>query len=94
MKHRLILIFLFNVIDIIATLITTANGFIETNPIMALLLLNPALCVIIKLLLGGLVVWRLWQNRNNKYANIASWVIFIIYALVVLYYITIFILLI
>jgi len=60
MKARLILISIFNIIDIITTLITTHNGFIETNPIMALLLLNPVLCVIIKLLLGGLVVWRLW----------------------------------
>ena len=90
MKARLVAISVFNVIDIISTLITTHNGFIETNPIMALLLPSPVLFAVVKFVVASLVVCWLWIRRKHKRANIVSWIVFIMYGILSLYYAVIF----
>jgi hypothetical protein len=91
MKPRLIAIYAFNLIDIIATLITTHNGFEEANPAMALLLQSPVLFAVVKFVVASLVICWLWFRRQYKLANIATWIVFIMYGVLSLYYAVIFV---
>ena len=86
MKARLIAIYVFNLIDIIATLTTTQSGFVEINPVAALLLQSTVLFVEVKFAAGLLVVCWLWHNRSHRLARLASWIVFIMYGVVALYY--------
>jgi hypothetical protein len=87
---KFIAIFVFNVIDIIATLITTQNGFVEVNPVAAFLLQSPALFAVVKLAVCSIVLYWLYRNRQNRLANIASWFVFVMYGLLTAYYVIMF----
>lgn len=86
MKARLIATAVFNVIDIIATLVTTQSGFVEVNPVAAFLLQSPVLFAAVKFAAGWFVVCWLWHNRAHRLARVASWIVFIMYGAIALYY--------
>ena len=86
MKSRLIATGVFNLLDTIATLVTTQNGFVEVNPVAAFLLQSPVLFAAVKFAAGLVVVCWLWHNRVHRLARVASWIVFIMYGLLALYY--------
>lgn len=90
MKARLIATAVFNIIDIIATLITTQNGFVEVNPVAALLLNEPNIFLFVKFTLVTALLLYLWVNRQHRLARVASWIAFSMYGLLALYYAVVF----
>ena len=90
MKMRLIISFVGNLIDIIATLYLTNLGYMEANFIMARTLQWPLLFIAIKLLAMTLVLVLLWRERHDKKAIFASWIACIVYGLIGVYYVFIF----
>ena len=86
MKARLIAMAIFNIVDLFDTLIATQNGFVEVNPVAAFLLQSPALFEAVKFAAGWFVVCWLWHNRSHRLARLASWIVFIMYGVVALYY--------
>ena len=86
MKTRLIATFAFNLIDIIATLVTTQNGFVEVNPFMAVLLNEPNVFVFIKFTVVTALLLYLWANRQHRLARVASWGAFGMYGALAAYY--------
>jgi hypothetical protein len=88
MKNRLLIAWIGNLIDTASTVILCCvHGFTEINPIMAWLLRCPALFVAVKLTaMTSVVIW-LWRNRNDKKANIASWIAAVVYGAIASYYV-------
>lgn len=86
MKLRLIIAYFGNIIDTLATLYFINKGFIEINFLMALLINIPWLFVIIKIGVMTIIIIRLWMCRENKYAQIASWIVMILYGIISIYY--------
>ena len=90
MKHRLIATFAFNLIDIIATLVTTQSGFVEVNPVAAFLLNEPNVFLFVKFTLVTALLLYLWANRQNRLARVASWIAFGMYGALAVYYTIVF----
>ena len=90
MKARLIATAVFNIIDIIATLVTTQSGFVEVNPIAALLLNEPNVFVFVKFTVVTALLLYLWVNRQHRFARVASWIAFGMYGALVMYYAVVF----
>lgn len=88
MKNRLLIAWVGNLIDTASTVILCCvHGFTEINPIMAWLLRCPVLFVAVKLTaMTSVVIW-LWHNRNEKRANIASWIVAVVYGAIATYYV-------
>ena len=86
----LIIAYLGNIIDTVATLYLADKGFIEANPFMASLLQTPCMFALVKISIMTIVVIRLWICRGNKNARIASWVAAAIFGALSLYYCVIF----
>ena len=93
-KTRMVLIvtFLFNIIDILITLIVTQRGFVELNPVTRILLYSPVAFAVVKITLVTLALWWLWRNRTERLARVASWVAFGIYSAVMAHYCIIYLL--
>lgn len=70
----LIIAYLGNIIDTVATLYLMDKGFIEVNPFMAALLQSPFIFALVKISIMTILVIRLWMCRESKRARIASWV--------------------
>ena len=86
MKVLLLIAWLGNLIDTIATVYLTSLGYIEANPIMAQLLNYPVIFVIVKLfLMTGLCAY-LWLKRLDKHAKTMAIVASVVYGLITAYY--------
>lgn len=95
MKTKLIIAYIGNIIDIVATLILTQHyGFVELNPVMAWLLQWPAIAAISKIIAVSSILLFIYYTKRDKYTDLMANIAAIIYGGLGLYYITIFIMLI
>lgn len=95
MKTKLIVAYIGNIIDVVATLILTQYyGFIEINPFMAWLLQWPILAVVCKITAVTSILAFIYYTKRDKYTNLMANIAAIIYGGLGLYYIIIFIMLI
>ena len=86
MKILLLIAWLGNLIDTIATVYLTSLGYVEANPIMAQLLNYPVIFVIVKLLLMTGLCAYLWLKRLDKHAMPMAIVASVVYGLITAYY--------
>ena len=94
MKVRLIITYIFNLIDLIATmyLVSLFGLSVEGNPIGRWLIRTNLVYPFKIAVVGGLsLAIGLLSKRNKKYASTLTWITLVIYTLVVLYHIIIFI---
>ena len=94
MKARLAITYIFNLIDLIATMYLVAlfGLSVEGNPI-GRWLIRTNLVYPFKIIVMGVLLLAigLLGKINKKYASAVSWITLVIYTLVVLYHIVIFI---
>jgi hypothetical protein len=95
MLFRLITTWVFNLIDTVATVYFYNNyDGTELNPISAAMLTqSPALFIAFKLIVMTIAVAFMWWKRNWKFCKVTSWILFVEYLLVAIYYLVITILL-
>ena len=86
MKLRLIIAFIGNLIDVIATLYLTHLGYAEANLVMAQLLCQPGLFILIKITLMAIALLWIWKRQGDQLANAASWIAAIMYGAIAIYY--------
>ena len=87
MKAFLIIAWLCNLIDTIATVYLTSIGYVEANPVMAQLLSYPLLFITVKtLLMTGLCAY-LWLKRTDKHAKPLATLAAIVYGAIAVYYV-------
>ena len=94
MKARLAITYIFNLIDLIATMYLVALfGFsVEGNPIGRWLIRTNLVYPFKIVVMGGLLLAiGLLGKIDKKYASALSWIKLVIYTLVVLYHIIIFV---
>lgn len=92
MKISLLILWIFNFCDMIATLYFTSNGtMIEANPIMAILLHHPILFIFTKLIIATLICLYLYKNKQNKLVKLTTNICLIFYGILTLYYVLSFI---
>lgn len=94
MKVRLIITYIFNLIDLIATmyLVSLFGLSVEGNPIGRWLIRTNLVYPFKIVVMGGLLLTiGLLGKVDFKFANMLSWITLVIYTLVVLYHIVIFI---
>ena len=91
MLFRLITTWIFNLIDAMATVFFYIfyEGT-ELNPISAAMLTqSPILFIAFKLIVVTIAVAFMWWKRDWKFCKVTSWILFIEYLLVALYYLII-----
>lgn len=88
---RLIITYLCNLIDTVSTVyFYTVYDGTELNPISAeLLRIPPTLFIVFKLIVMTISVAFIWWKRDWKFCKVVSWILFIEYLLVALYYLII-----
>ena len=88
MKVRLIITYIFNLIDLIATmyLVSLFGLSVEGNPI-GRWLIQTNLVYVIKIAVVGLALLLLWKFKNNRFAIVGSWVILIAFSLLAIYHV-------
>ena len=86
MKILLYLIIVFNMIDVYCSIYLMGYGAIELNPIMSFLLQYPIVAIWVKLLVSILFSIIVWKMRKYKSSYIVTWVAFILYLILVIYY--------
>ena len=94
MKARLAITYIFNLIDLIATmyLVSLFGLSVEGNPIGRWLIRTNLVYPFKIVVMGGLLLAiGLLGKIDKKYASALSWIMLVIYTLVVLYHIVIFI---
>ena len=94
MKVRLIITYIFNLIDLIATmyLVSLFGLSVEGNPIGQWLISSGLVYPFKSVVMGGLLLAiGLLGKIDKKYVSALSWITLVIYTLVVLYHIVIFI---
>ena len=94
MKVRLAITYIFNLIDLIATMYLVAlfGLSVEANPIGRWLIRTNLVYPFKIIVMGGLLLAiGLLGKIDKKYASTLSWIALVIYTLVVLYHIVIFI---
>ena len=94
MKARLIITYIFNLIDLIATmyLVSLFGLSVEGNPIGRWLIQTNLVYPFKIVVMGGLLLAiGLLGKIDKKYASALTWITLVIYTLVVLYHIVIFI---
>ena len=94
MKARLAITYIFNLIDLIATMYLVAlfGLSVEGNPIGQWLISSGLVYPFKIAVVGGLLLTiGLLGKIDKKYASVLSWIALVIYTLVVLYHIVIFI---
>jgi hypothetical protein len=79
-----------NLLDAIFTLVYVTGGdATEANPLMEVLLAHgPLQFVITKHVLVSLGVLLLWRMRSHRLAKVGLWSVFPVYALLVLYHVS------
>lgn len=94
LQMRLWLFVAFNLLDAYCTIyLTNLGNWYELNPFSQILLQNPMGFIWFKFLIPlafSIVAWNA-KKYNYQYVNILSWIGFIPYALLAIYYIFIFI---
>lgn len=90
---RLIITYLCNLIDTVSTVyFYTVYEGTELNPISAAMLTqSPVLFIVFKLIVMTIAVAFMWWKKDWKFCKIASWILFIEYLLVAIYYLILFI---
>lgn len=90
---RLIITYLCNLIDTVSTVyFYILYEGTELNPISAAMLTqSPALFIAFKLIVMTISVAFMWWKRDWKFCKVASWILFIEYLLVAIYYLILFI---
>ena len=88
MKIRLLTTSLFNTFDLIFTLfLVSLFGLeIEVNPIGRLMLSNPILLLVTKIVVVNLFLVLLYKFRNFRLARLGSWIVFIVYGCLTIYH--------
>jgi Ca2+/Na+ antiporter len=88
MKQRLLTTSLFNTFDLIFTLfLVSLFGLgIEVNLLGRMMLSNPILLFITKIVVVNLFLLLLYKFRNFKLARVGSWIVFIAYGCLTLYH--------
>lgn len=89
MKARLIATYVFNVIDLIATmyLVSLFGLSVEGNPIGRWLIRTNLVYPFKIVVMGGLLLTiGLLGKRNKKAANIGSWVLLMVFTSLILYH--------
>lgn len=89
MKVRLIITYIFNLIDLIVTmyLVSLFGLSIEANPIGRRLIRTNLVYPFKIVVMGGLLLTiGLLGKRNKKAANIGSWVLLVAFSALVLYH--------
>ena len=88
MKARLISTSLFNTFDLIYTLflVSLFGLSIEANPIGRVMLSDPILLFISKIVVVNLFLLLLYKFRNYRLARVGSWIVFIVYSCLMLYH--------
>lgn len=88
MKARLIITYIFNLIDLIATiyLVSLFGLSVEGNPI-GRWFIQTNLVYVVKIAVVGLALFLLWKFKNNKLAIVGSWVILITFSLLTVYHV-------
>lgn len=86
MKTRLTIAYIGNLIDLIATLYLTKQGFHEVNPVMHPLLDCPWLFAAVKILAMTLVCLFLWKRREDRHAIPLATFAAAVYGLIAVYY--------
>lgn len=86
MKTRLTIASIGNIIDLIATLYLTKQGFHEVNPFMRPLLDCPWLFAAVKLLAMTWMCLFLWKRREDRHALPIATFAAIVYGLIAVYY--------
>ena len=88
MKLRLLSTSVFNTLDMIFTLflISLFGLGIETNPIGRVMLSNPILLFISKIVVVNLFLLLLYKFRTFRFARVGSWIVFIVYGCITLYH--------
>ena len=87
MKTRLIIAYIGNTIDLIATLCLLRMGFYEVNPIMRPLLNYPWLASIVKISAMTWLCWFLWKRRDDRHAMPLATLAAVVYGAIAVYYI-------
>lgn len=91
MKLRLSIAYIGNLIDLIATLYLTKQGFHEVNPFMRPLLGCPWLFAAVKILAMTWVCLFLWKRREDRHALPLATFAAAVYGLIAAYYVVWFI---
>lgn len=91
MKTRLIIAWIGNLIDMVATLHLSGLGFREVNPIMRPLLAYPWLFALVKLSGMTAVLLFLWIRRDDRHALPLATYAAVVNGLVATYYFVIFV---
>lgn len=88
MNIRLLTTSIFNTFDLIFTLfLVSLFGLeIEANPIGRVMLSNPILLFISKIVVVNLFIVLLYKYRNFRLARVGSWIVFIVYGCLTLYH--------
>lgn len=86
MRTRLIIAYIGNLIDLIATLYLTKQGFHEVNPFMRPLLDCPWLFAAVKILAMTWVCLFLWKRREDRHALPLATFASAVYGLIAAYY--------
>ena len=87
MKERLIIAYLGNLFDTVATLHLYLNyEGEELNPIAAWTLQWPWVFVLYKLICMTLLVVLCWWKRSWRLCEVASWIVFVNYSAISVYY--------
>ena len=90
MKALLIIAWLGNLIDMIATVYLTSIGYTEINPIMAYLLVNPIVFIVVKIVVMTGVCTYLWLKRTSKYSKPLATFAATVYGAISIYYMLVF----
>ena len=77
-------------IDAYCTIYLTDLGWYELNPISRWLLQYPMTFIWLKLLIPSLFAVLAWKSREYKLSHIMTWIAFIPYAIIAIYYIFLF----
>lgn len=90
MLIRIIVIYLLNLFDLIATqrLINKYGLIAEANP-FGQWLFNSSMVYIFKIVIVGLALLLIWKLRTYKLAVIMSWVLLVIFAALTVYHLII-----
>lgn len=86
MKTLLIIAWLCNLIDTIATVYLTNLGYIEANLLMSCLLAHPVIFVLVKMILMTGLLLFLWLRRTDKHAKPMATVATVVYGAIAVYY--------
>ena len=91
MKTRLILTYIFNIIDLIVTmyLVRLFGLSIEGNPIGRWAIKTNLQYFVKIVVVGGLLLGISKLSNGNNLLNICSWILFIVYPLLIIYHVII-----